>query len=347
MGYPLAGVRRTLVAISLAAAAVAVLAAPAGARERIPATFPFAPPKDLRAETRRDALPSLFKGGGRCSVGCRAPRAVRGWPLRPFRSQHVLRAGLNELRTRNLHIGVDVLAKDGSSVYAIQPGRAQIFDPLTPDSHVQVGRFVYWHIRPLVLPGQYVRPHSEVLGTVVPGQSHLHLSELVGRRFVNPLRPRGRALAPWSDRARPVLGRPKVKRDGEVTLRAFDPQSDLSLPVLGLAGLAYRVSSTRGRRGPLRWAYRGTTHLRNRLRRRIYAPGTSWPRARCLMRRRRRCRPNWIYRLAGGLAPPLRLRRGRRYLLSAYGWDWAGNVTVLDSPVIRTRRGYRRLRATR
>jgi hypothetical protein len=350
--------RRRIATTGSAAACVVVIAAsilasPVAARGPVPRTFPFAPPKELRGEARRDALSSLFRGGGPCSIGCPAPRAVRGWPLRPFHRQHVLRAGLNELRTRNLHIGVDILARDRSSIYALQPGRAEIMEPLGKDARVRVGRFIYWHVRPRVLPGQYVRPFRDVVGTIVPGQAHLHLSEVVGRRFLNPLRPRGRILSPWRDRARPVLGRPRASRRGEVAVRAFDPQSSSArrysvTPVLALAGLAYRIFDARARRrGGLHWAFRGTTHQPKRLRRRIYAPGTRWPRARCLTRPRRLCRPNWVYRLAGGLAPRLRLLRGRRYVLTMYAWDWAGNVAALDSRVVRTRRGYRIRRVAR
>jgi hypothetical protein len=138
-----------------------------------------------------------------------------------------------------------------------------------------------------------------------------------------------------------------------VIVRAFDPQSSSArrrsrTPVLGLAGLAYRVFDARGRRRRrLHWALRATTRMPNRLRNRIYAPGTSWPHAKCLTRRRRICRPNWVYRVAGGLAPRLRLRGGRRRILTVYAWDWAGNVAALDSRVVRTRRGYRIRRLAR
>jgi hypothetical protein len=90
-----------------------------------------------------------------CSIGCRAPGAVAGWPVRPFGRPHLLRAGLNELRRANLHIGVDVFARDGSPVYAPQPGAAHVVRA-GADSRVQVGQFELWHVRPLVREGQFV-----------------------------------------------------------------------------------------------------------------------------------------------------------------------------------------------
>ena len=319
----------------LAGVAVAGLAAfPAGAdaRRRVPRTWPFAPPKGLRAVRARDALPRFYADGRPCSVGCRAPGAIPGWPLRPFHRAHVLRAGINELRTGNLHTGVDILARDGKPVYAVQGGTARVLASRGVDARVQVGQFIYWHVHPAVHDGQRVRPYSTVVGRVLRGQGHLHLSEVRGSVFLNPLRPGGRVLAPLRDRAPPVLGRPRFREGGAVTIPAFDPQSRGFRPVLALAGLAYRLFDSHGHRvGPLRWALRGTQHLPSAYRRRIYAAGSRWPAAKCLMRRHRLCRPNWVYRLAGGLAPPLRVHEQRVYTLTAYAWDWGGHVRARDT----------------
>jgi hypothetical protein len=332
----------------LGAVLLASSAPEAEAKKPFPRTFPFAPSKALRKPARRDALPGLFDHGGPCRRGCPPPFAVRGWPIRPFHRQHRLRAGLNELRTGNLHTGVDILAGDGSRVYALQPGFAQVLETRGPDARVQVGRFIYWHVHPTVRPGQYVRPLRDVVGTVLRGQSHLHLSEVLGDRYLNPLRPGGRILSPWRDRGRPVLGRPRLGRGGRAVIRGFDPQSttrrrESRTPVLGLAGLGYRLFNGRHRRiGPLHWAYRGSQHLPNSFRSLIYAPGTFWPAARCLTFRHRPCRPNWVYRLAGGIAPTVRPGRRRVYILTAYAWDWAGNVIARDTRVVRG--GHRRRR---
>lgn len=328
------------VAGAAALSAAALLAAPgppAEARKRVPRTYPFAPPEGLRTARPRDALPRFYADGLPCSTGCRAPGAIGGWPVRPFRRQHKLRAGLNELRGGNLHLGVDILARDGSRVYAVQPGRARVLESRGRDARVQVGNFEYWHIRPRVRNGQFVRPYREVVGTVLRGAAHVHLSEIRGGRYLNPLRPGGRVLVPWRDRARPVLGRPRFGPRGSVSIRGFDPVSSRRpsrMPVLALAGLAYRLFDARGRRvGPLQWALRGTQHLPNRLRKRIYSRGSRPSFAKCAALRRP-CRPRWVYRLAGGLAPRLRLRERRVYTLTAYAWDWKGNVRALDTRVV-------------
>jgi hypothetical protein len=316
-----------------------MLAAAAGdALAATPRTWPFAEPGGLRSAKAGDALPGFYADGKPCSVGCRAPGAIPGWPVRPFHRAHVLRAGLNELRPGNLHFGVDVLARDGTPVYAMQGGNAQVLASAGPDARVRVGSFEYWHIRPLVGDGQYVRPYADVIGRVLKGAGHVHVSELSGDRYINPLRPGGRVLAPWRDTSRPVLGRPRFLRGGRVLIRAFDPvirrgRRASRTPVLGLAGLAYRLYDERGRRGALRWAFRGTQHLPNGHRRSMYAPGSHPAAAKCAALRHP-CRPNWVYRLAGGLAPRLDVRPRRAYRLTAYAYDWAGHRSALDTRVV-------------
>ena len=119
---PTAGVA-SRAAAPLVAGALLLVAAAEGAGDRIPRTWPFSPPKALRAPSKR-ALPRLWADGRACSTGCRPAGAVAGWPIRPFHRQHVLRAGLNELRPATMHVGVDILTPDGTPVYAMQPGRA-------------------------------------------------------------------------------------------------------------------------------------------------------------------------------------------------------------------------------
>jgi hypothetical protein len=310
--------------VATAGALTALMAVPAEAR--VPRTYPFGPPRELRAPKRSDALPGFYADGGLCSRGCRPFGAVRAWPVKPFHGRHTLVSGLNEIRPGNLHVGVDILAADGSPVYALEPGRAHIIAATGRDSRVQVGRFIYWHIRPRVAEGQYVRPLTEVVGTINSNTGHVHLSEIRGDRYLNPLRPGGRVLEPWSDTGRPVLGRPAFGRGARAVIKAFDPQSPRSAPVLGLAGLAYRLFDRRGRRvGRLHWIFRGTRHLPNSLRSRIYAPGTRRAFATCAALPRP-CRPRWVYRL--GRLP---VRSGRIYRLSVYGWDWAGRASAIDT----------------
>lgn len=332
--------RRSLGTALAAGALAASGPVTADARSRPPPrTWPFAAPGALRAPRAGDALPGLYADRKPCSVGCRAPGAVPGWPVRPFHRAHLLRAGLNELRPGNLHLGVDILARDGTPVYAVQGGSARILAASGADARVRVGSFEYWHIYPRVHEGQHVAAYANVIGTVRNGAGHVHLSELRGDRYLNPMRPGGRVLAPWRDSAAPVLGRPRFTGHGRVIIRAFDPVAarrsggSSRTPVMGLAGLAYRLYGERGRRGRLRWAYRGTQHLPTRMRRRVYARGSRPAQAKCAALPHP-CRPNWVYRLAGGLAPRLRIRPRRAYRLVVYAFDWAGHRTAIDTRVV-------------
>jgi hypothetical protein len=294
---------------------------------------PFTPSPFLR-RPRRNEVPRFWNDGRSCSTGCRAGGAIPGWPLQPFHRQHALRAGLNELRTGSMHSGLDIQGRNGQAVYAIQGGVAKV-NPQGVDTNVQVGRFVYFHLRPWVRTGQYVSPYSTVLGQILTPAGHVHLTDQLGKTELNPLRPGGRVVAPWHDTEPPVIGMPEFRGGGAVDIRAYDPQSftvhtTYWTPVLAPAALAYRVYSARGRRRTgLRWALRGTHVYPYSLRNRVYAAGARGGGWVCFGYHPR-CTPNWHYHLAGGLAPRLPRLRPGLYRLTIYAWDWAGNVTARD-----------------
>jgi hypothetical protein len=319
--------------------------APAG--ESPADTLPFPPNRADRA-TRPGEVPSLYADGLECSIGCRPYGAEIGWPLAPFRVQHPIRAGLNELRPASLHVGLDIQARNGAAVYAVQPGVASVLAPSGANARVQVGNYIYWHINPSVDTGQYVIPFHTVLGTVMSGYGHMAFSELgAGGQYVNPLRPGGTVLEPYVDRAPPVIGAPAIAAGGQVIVSAYDPQTDVRrttylTPVLAPAAIAYRLYDARGTAvSPLEWAFRGSQLLPYSERSLIFAPGTHAPGFTCFATRLV-CVPRWIYRVAGGLAPPLpsTIAPGR-YRLTVYAWDWAGNTTALDTTVTMTASGWR------
>jgi hypothetical protein len=294
---------------------------------------PFTPSPDLR-RARPHEVPRFWDDGRACSTGCRPGGAITGWPVRPFHQEHPIRAGLNELRTGSMHSGIDIQARDGQAVYALQGGVAKVTRQGL-DTNVQVGRFVYFHLRPWVSTGQYVSPYSTVLGTILPTAGHVHLTDQLGRTELNPLRPGGRVVGPWHDTAAPVIGLPEFHRAGAVDVRVYDPQSFVrhttySTPVLAPAALAYRLYTTRGRRlTPLRWALRGSHVYPFSVRHLVYTPGARGGGWECFAHHPR-CTPNWDYHLAGGLAPRLPRLRPGVYRLTIYAWDWAGNVTARD-----------------
>ena len=180
--------------------------------------------------------------------------------------------------------------------------------------------------------GQFVTAYATVVGTIINGAGHLHLSELSGERFLNPLRPGGRVLAPWSDTQAPVIGAPAQERGGRVNVEVFDPQSfraqiKYRTPVLAPAALAYRAWDAGGHDVTgLRFALRGSQHLPDAARWVVYAGDAYEPGWTCFDTRLA-CVPRWDYRLAGGLAPALPPTARR---LSIYAWDWAGNTSVRD-----------------
>jgi len=318
-----------------------------GASATAAETFPFPPNRADRA-TRPGEVPSLYADGLECSTGCRPYGAEIGWPLAPFHLQHPIRAGLNELRPASLHVGVDIQARDGAAVYAVQPGVAQVLAPSGANARVQVGNYIYWHIVPRVQTGEDVIPFRTVLGTVMTGYGHIAFSELGdGGQYVNPLRPGGTVLEPYVDRAPPVIGSPVLGTGGQVIVPAYDPQTYVRrttyvTPVLAPAAIAYQLYGAKGTAvTALQWAFRGSQLLPYAERSLIYAPGSHAPGFACFATRPV-CVPRWIYRVAGGLAPPLpsTLAPGR-YRLTIYAWDWADNTTALDTTVRFTASGWR------
>lgn len=340
-GAIVAGAREgTILAVPAAVPALTPPAAPVRHADTVPATWPFAPPPGLRRPRPGELSGTLYADGRLCSVGCRPIGAVDAWPLKPFHRQHPLRAGLNELRGSGFHVGIDIQARDGSEVYALQPGYVRILAATGPDARVQVGNYIYWHVHPALLPGSYVTPLNHPLGTVLHGFGHLHLSEVgPAGAYVNPLRPGGRVLTPYLDTTPPVLAHPRVDATGGVQVAAFDPQSVTALttyltPVLAPAGLAYRLYDSRGvAETPLEWGLRGTWHLPPTDVSQVYAADSGAPGYDCFAGREV-CVPRWDYRLAGGLAPalPLDLAAGT-YRLTAYAFDWAGNASAIDERV--------------
>lgn len=300
--------------------------------------WPFPISRRQRPTRPADGLVPFWDDGQECSVGCQAPGAIPGWPIEPFHKQHAIRAGINELRPSGPHVAVDIEAANFAPVYAIQSGYVSIRYMGTADVNVDVGNFDYWHIHPTVSDGQYIVAYQTELGWVLYNERHVAFSELGPQgEYINPLRPGG-SLLPYTDTIAPVIGVPHVYSDGRMTVGAFDPQSFVSrdttyeTPVLAPAALAWRLYNARGASlTGLQWALRGSQVYPPDLQGVFYAPGAMNPGYDCFASKRR-CIPNWVYWLAGGLTEPLpvaSLPRGR-YRLTVYAWDWAGNTSALD-----------------
>jgi hypothetical protein len=265
--------------------------------------------------------------------------AIPGWPLRPFHEQHPLRSGFDEKRDSSFHHGIDIQARDGQAVYAIQPGRAQILQATGADSRVQVGNFIYWHVVPAVAGGQFVAPYSTVVGHVMAHFGHLHLSEVdAAGAYVNPLRPGGRVLTPYVDTARPVIGPLHLSPDGRAWIATFDPQSFVRTttyrtPVIAPAAIAWRLERADGRPlGDWQWAYRGTTNLPWSDAPLVWTPQAHKAPFTCF-EHHRICRPDWRFVLAGGFTPRIVAPASGRYALAVLVYDWAQNASRRTFPL--------------
>ena len=144
-----------------------------------------------------------------------------GWPVAPFDVQHPIRGTFGDPRTVfnapptlaglyagrgsfSFHMGVDICARDGTAVYPVVDGIVVAVDEQRVVVDCAGGRrFEYWHIRAAVRVGQRVTARKTVLGRILGGSGHVHLSELDNDRLVNPLLPGH--LAPYRDTTAPQI----------------------------------------------------------------------------------------------------------------------------------------------
>lgn len=302
--------------------------------------YPFTRSRRQRQADHFDLLPAnVFNDQELCSVACRPSTAINGWPLRPFHRQHPLRSGLNEVRKSSLHHGIDIQTRDGSRVYAIQPGFVRVIKSSGPEARLQVGNYIYWHLNAQVREGEAVTPYQTVLGTTKRGFGHLHFSEVMADgRYLNPLRPGGRVLSPYRDRYGPIIATPRPRVNGSSTIKVFDPQSfnrktSYLTPVIAPAAVAFRLWNKKGRPlQPLKFILRGSSNLPFSMKKQIYTSNAHKADFNCFADHKI-CRPSWNYRLTtprqfSFLAtdkPAPRIIR-----LTVYAWDWANNASARD-----------------
>ena len=145
-----------------------------------------------------------------------------GWPVAPVHREHPIRGSFLDARGGGYHFGVDIAVDDGEHgagapkglshpVYAVDGGLAD----LRPgdrrvgcvNRRLDVGRFAFWHVSPIVTQHQRIRPGQQI-GWTCEGLWHVHLSEwqvLAGARvWVNPLHEGGK-LTPYRNAEFPVI----------------------------------------------------------------------------------------------------------------------------------------------
>jgi len=170
-----------------------------------------------------------------------------GWPLKPFNRLHPVRAYLNDPRisedgsSKSFHFGIDIGVPKGTQVpvYAVESGTARLVNGF---AMMVWGKraFGYWHVIPVVRPGQYVRKH-QLIGKSM-GWNHIHFGEYSGGQWINPLRPGG--LGPYVDRTVPTLEKVTFERNGAL----LDPSH-----VSGTSNLVLVASDTAESIAPAPW----------------------------------------------------------------------------------------------
>ena len=148
-----------------------------------------------------------------------------GWPVKPFHKPHAVRGSFGDPRiglapsgtglTYNFHNGVDVVAPDGTPVYATISGQVAL-DPKNPDvvwvsdGHGTV--FSYWHVVPAVRSGEEVTAYATVVGHVQAPWGHVHFSDIRDGQYENPLR--AGAMGPYIDHTAPEVTSVTLEHDG-------------------------------------------------------------------------------------------------------------------------------------
>lgn len=283
------------------------------------------------------------------TVALAAPAAAHAaypWPIKSFVRQHVIRGYFNDPRydfegnvfTNAFHFGIDIAARDGIGVYAVQGGavsrHTNYVTVSTPDGH----DFGYWHIGPVVEQGQHVT-QGTLLGRIETGWSHVHFAESVNGVYLNPLRPG--ALAPYTDTTSPTVAAVSISRAG----KPVDPAKvsgivDLACDAYDIPPLApappwrdTRVTPVLIRWRILRASGRPATRWRTAIDFRfslvpnpffnlVYAPGT---------RQNRAHRPGrYVFYLQAGWSSA-RLSNGS-YRLKVGAWDTRGNSAFGSLP---------------
>ena len=145
-----------------------------------------------------------------------------GWPVKPFDQQHPVRGNFGDPRSIfhgrptlqglmtsscscSYHQGIDIAAPDDTAVYPVRSGVVRIVAGEWIEVDSDGGSaFQYWHINPAVRQGQHVSENETVLGRIVKGAQHVHLTQLQDAKPVNPLAAGN--IGPYSDTTTPQVG---------------------------------------------------------------------------------------------------------------------------------------------
>jgi Peptidase family M23 len=160
-----------------------------------------------------------------------------GYPVKPFDRQHPIRGGFGDPRTVfnappthegvyhgsgsfSFHEGVDISAPNGTAVFPVMDGSVTIVDTAPDHERVVVSSgyyaFEYWHISAAVRVGDHVTTGRTVLGHILRGAGHVHLTEIDGGRVTDPLLPGH--LTPYRDTTTPEVKEIQLTAGDDVTM---------------------------------------------------------------------------------------------------------------------------------
>ncbi len=104
------------------------------------------------------------------------------WPVTPFNQNHVITGTFCEYRSTTVpghfHNGTDIPKADGSPVYPVRDGTVTSLSSVGSDAYVRIQDKAYVHImpNPSLSIGDSVFASQTVLGTILSGQGHVHLT---------------------------------------------------------------------------------------------------------------------------------------------------------------------------
>lgn len=153
---------------------------------------------------------------------CLLPFSLRAqfpWPVTPFNQTQTVTGTFCEYRDTapapHYHNGTDIPKADRSPVYPVIDGVITSLDPNGDNAFVRVNRFAYVHIipNPGLGVGDSVFKSVTVLGTILPGLGHVHLTEGQVGSEVNALR-ESTGLSPYIDTWPPVINNVRFFQNG-------------------------------------------------------------------------------------------------------------------------------------
>jgi hypothetical protein len=148
-----------------------------------------------------------------------AANAQFSWPVTPFNQTQTITGTFCEYRdtapSPHYHNGTDIPKADGSPVYPVIDGVITSLDPNGDNAFVRVGQFAYVHIapNPSLRVGDSVFKSTTVLGTILNGLGHVHLTEGQFDSEVNALR-ENTGLTPYVDTWPPVMNYVRFYQNG-------------------------------------------------------------------------------------------------------------------------------------